>query len=158
MSIYALELSNLQGDFELVLSQFMDIVPGLQLYEFYVSNILELFVWCPITNEEDGLTLLYFDEHGNKKCHIYLREDVLRSQFLCWRYSVMLHELAHSLHFFSDSVKHGKQIPEGDYHGEVFQQVLKEAVNNNKRLIKFALLEQSPNPRCLLQGNCPWCQ
>ena len=53
--------------------------------------------------QDDGLTTFQRANGKNKqkKAKVKLKESVVQSEHVCWRLGILLHELAHVLHFFT---------------------------------------------------------
>ena len=87
-----------------------------------------------------------------KKSTVTIKKSVAESGHICWRMSILLHELAHVLHYFI--TKDGILIDET--HGEDWRIKLKQSMERGS-IKKCAELLESPHPTCLYKRDCIWC-
>ena len=87
-----------------------------------------------------------------KKSTVTIKKSVAESKYICWKMSVLLHELAHVLHYFNAD----NPILKEDIHGLDWMVKVKTAIHRGG-LKKCAKEERSPHPSCLYKRNCIWC-
>ena len=87
-----------------------------------------------------------------KQSTVTIKKSVAESGHICWRMSVMLHELAHVLHYFMTKT----EILVNETHGEDWRIKLKQSIERGS-IKKCAELLESPYPTCLYKRNCIWC-
>ena len=87
-----------------------------------------------------------------KKSTVTIKKSVAESKYICWKMSVLLHELAHVLHYFNAE----NPILKEDIHGLDWMVKVKTAIHRGG-LKNCAKEERSPHPSCLYKRSCIWC-
>ena len=143
--------ANVERDFLTVIRYRMKKKYAAQLLKQWKSGKLKFTV--SKTLENDGETsFLPKNGKGRKKSTVTIKRKVAMSRHVCWRMSILLHELAHVLHFFNTK----DPIYEGETHGEEWMIELKSAIERGG-LKECSKKLRSPSPRCIYKKNCPWC-
>ena len=99
-------------------------------------------------------------QKNRKHVKVCINKQVLMSRFVCWRLAVLLHELGHALHFFSNRVPINQVVPSHLHHGKCWKNTLYGAIKDdedNEKLMMFAGSLESPTEACVYGGPCPWC-
>lgn len=132
--------------------------PAERLKKMYDSKDLQLTISNPKKTDNDGIAKLYYDKdvYGKKYVYIDVTKKVMNSKYVCWRMSILLHELGHCLQFMDDKVTPKKPVPAHEIHGDAWENELKKSVCRGKLKV-FSFLERSPKAKCLFQRNCLWC-
>ena len=99
------------------------------------------------TLKKDGETSL----DKMKQSTVTIKKKVALSKHICWRMSILLHEIAHVLHHFNKG-----PIYEGEQHGDEWMIELKSTIERGG-LKECAKKLRSPSPRCIYKQICPWC-
>ena len=146
----------LQKDFDALVKNILKSQQSSLLIECHKSEVLKLWSWSRRKRGIDGLTTLKYDKKKNKYVDVYIEEKVLRSDCVCWRMAVLLHELGHALHYFSKKVTKKKPVKPCQNHGKCWKNVLKKAVKRGNLKICASWIE-SPEERCQFKGACQWC-
>ena len=121
-----------------------------QLLEQWKSGNLKLRVSKKL--KKDGETS--FDEKNRtiKQSTVTIKKKVALSKHICWRMSILLHELAHVLHYFNTK----GPIYEDETHGKEWMIELKSTIERGG-LKECAKKLRSPSPRCIYKQICLWC-
>ena len=121
-----------------------------QLLEQWKSGNLKFRV--SKTLKKDGETS--FDEKNRtiKQSTVTIKKKVALSKHICWRMSILLHELAHVLHYFN--IK--RQIMNDETHGQDWMIKLTTAIERGG-LKECAKKLESTDPACIYKLNCIWC-
>ena len=102
--------------------------------------------------KNDGETSFQKRKTKVKKSTVTIKKSVAESKYICWKMSVLLHELAHVLHYFNAD----NPILKEDIHGLDWMVKVKTAIHRGG-LKKCAKEERSSHPSCLYKRNCIWC-
>ena len=122
-----------------------------QLLEQWRSGNLKFTV--SKTLENDGETsFLSKTTTAIKKNTVTIQRKVAMSKHVCWRMSILLHELAHVLHYFNTK----GPIYEDETHGKEWMIELKSTIERGG-LKECAKKLRSPSPRCIYKQICLWC-
>ena len=122
-----------------------------QLLEQWRSGNLKFTV--SKTLENDGETsFLSKTTTAIKKSTVTIQRKVAMSKHVCWRMSILLHELAHVLHYFN--IK--RQIMNDETHGQDWMIKLTTAIERGG-LKECAKKLESTDPACIYKLNCIWC-
>ena len=121
-----------------------------QLLEQWKSGNLKFRV--SKTLKKDGETS--FDEKNRtiKQSTVTIKKKVALSKHICWRMSILLHELAHVLHYFNTK----GPIYVDEIHGKEWMVELKSTIERGG-LKECAKKLRSPSPRCIYKQICLWC-
>ena len=121
-----------------------------QLLEQWKSGNLKLRVSKKL--KKDGETS--FDEKNRtiKQSTVTIKKKVALSKHICWRMSILLHELAHVLHYFNTK----GPIYVDETHGKEWMVELKSTIERGG-LKECAKKLRSPSPRCIYKQICLWC-
>ena len=121
-----------------------------QLLEQWKSGNLKLRVSKKL--KKDGETS--FDEKNRtiKQSTVTIKKKVALSKHICWRMSILLHELAHVLHYFNTK----DPIYVDEIHGKEWMVELKSTIERGG-LKECAKKLRSPSPRCIYKQICLWC-
>ena len=121
-----------------------------QLLEQWKSGNLKLRVSTKL--KKDGETS--FDEKNRtiKQSTVTIKKKVALSKHICWRMSILLHELAHVLHYFNTK----GPIYVDETHGKEWMVELKSTIERGG-LKECAKKLRSPSPRCIYKQICLWC-
>ena len=121
-----------------------------QLLEQWKSGNLKLRVSKKL--KKDGETS--FDEKNRtiKQSTVTIKKKVALSKHICWRMSILLHELAHVLHYFNSK----DPIYVDEIHGKEWMVELKSTIERGG-LKECAKKLRSPSPRCIYKQICLWC-
>ena len=103
------------------------------------------------TLKKDGETSFDKKTRTIKQSTVTIKKKVALSKHICWRMSILLHELAHVLHHFNKG-----PIYEGEEHGDEWMIELKSTIERGG-LKECAKKLRSPSPRCIYKQICPWC-
>ena len=103
------------------------------------------------TLKKDGETSFDKKTRTIKQSTVTIKKKVALSKHICWRMSILLHELAHVLHHFNKG-----PIYEGETHGDEWMIELKSTIERGG-LKECAKKLRSPSPRCIYKQICPWC-
>ena len=105
------------------------------------------------TLENDGETsFLSKTTTAIKKSTVTIQRKVAMSKHVCWRMSILLHELAHVLHYFNTK----GPIYVDETHGKEWMVELKSTIERGG-LKECAKKLRSPSPRCIYKQICLWC-
>ena len=154
---------NLQKDLKLLLKKVIKPKAALLLRNHFKNDTLRLYSWTPRDRGLDGLTSLYFERKQYKKprkklVYLYINTNVILSNSVCWRMSILLHELAHAIHYFDSHVTKTCPILPHLHHGKCWKNVLKNKIRRcNMDLKACASLEESPEEGCQSMKECKWC-
>ena len=157
------DVGNLQKDFRILLNKVLEPKVAKLLWKHYKSDTLQLYSWTPSDVGIDGLTSLYFERKQYKKSrkklvYLYINTNVIMSNSVCWRMSILLHELGHAIHFFDSHVTKKCTVLPHLHHGKCWKNVLKNKIRRcNKELKACASLEESPQEGCQSMKECKWC-
>ena len=146
----------LQKDLEIILKLMLKDDPRQKVQEWIRSKDLVIIVSDSKNSGNDGNCFLYFDDKKKKSMKITLTKQVMRSNFICWRLSILLHEICHFLQFREDSVTKDKLIPQHEHHGLAWRQIVQESISRGN-LKDSAFLERSTKAKCLFSRHCKWC-
>ena len=102
--------------------------------------------------KNDGETSFQKRKTKVKKSTVTIKKSVAESKYICWKMSVLLHELAHVLHYFNAD----NPILKEDIHGLDWMVKVKTAIHRGG-LKNCAKEERSPHPSCLYKRSCIWC-
>ena len=143
--------ANVERDFLTVIRYRMKKKYAAQLLKQWKSGKLKFTV--SKTLENDGETsFLPKNGKGRKKSTVTIKRKVAMSRHVCWRMSILLHELAHVLHHFNTK----GQIPKNETHGKDW--MIKVTSTIERGLLKqCAKLLESPAPACIYKKVCIWC-
>ena len=83
---------------------------------------------------------------------VTIKRKVAMSKHVCWRMSVLLHELAHALHHFSSK----SPIMEDETHGEDWMIQITSTMERGG-LKECAKKLKSPGASCIYKKECTWC-
>ena len=136
---------NVETDFLNVVKHRIKKTYSAQLLKQWKSGNLKFRV--SKTLKKDGETS--FDKM--KQSTVTIKKKVALSKHICWRMSILLHELAHVLHHFNKG-----PIYEGEQHGDEWMIELKSTIERGG-LKECAKKLRSPSPRCIYKQICPWC-
>ena len=141
--------ANVETDFLNVVKYRIKKPYSAQLLKQWKSGNLKFRV--SKTLKKDGETS--FDEKNRtiKQSTVTIKKKVALSKHICWRMSILLHELAHVLHHFNKG-----PIYEGETHGDEWMIELKSTIERGG-LKECAKKLRSPSPRCIYKQICPWC-
>ena len=103
------------------------------------------------TLKKDGVTSFGDQTRTIKESTVTIKKKVALSKHICWRMSILLHEIAHVLHHFNKG-----PIYEGEQHGDEWMTELKSTIERGG-LKECAKKLRSPSPRCIYKQICPWC-
>ena len=103
------------------------------------------------TLKKDGETSFDKKTRTIKQSTVTIKKKVALSKHICWRMSILLHELAHVLHHFNKG-----PIYKGEEHGDEWMIELKTTIERGG-LKECAKKLRSPSPRCIYKQICPWC-
>ena len=103
------------------------------------------------TLKKDGVTSFGDQTRTIKESTVTIKKKVALSKHICWRMSILLHEIAHVLHHFNKG-----PIYEGEQHGDEWMIELKSTIERGG-LKECAKKLRSPSPRCIYKQICPWC-
>ena len=154
---------NLQKDLRILLDKVIEPKAALLLRNHFKNDTLRLYSWTPRDRGLDGLTSLFFERKQYKKprkklVYLYIDTSVLKSNSVCWRMSILLHELAHAIHFFDSHVSKNHPILPHLHHGKCWKNKLDKIIRRcNMDLKACASLEESPSERCQSKDECKWC-
>ena len=159
----------LLNDFEVLSTQVLNQVQSDFLQRQIEKKLLTLCACTEDVKGIDGLTTFETQnlmKVGKKKLYnrkhvkVCVNKKVLKSSVMCWRLAVLLHELAHALHFFSNHVSINRLVQSHLHHGKCWKNTLERAIRggkNNEKLKFCAGCEESPTETCLFKGTCSWC-
>ena len=104
--------------------------------------------------QDDGLTRFQraYGKNKQKKAKVELKESVVQSEHVCWRLGILLHELAHVLHFFTTT----KPIYAEETHGKDWVNQVKQAMIRGG-LKQCAMALVSTTPMCIYKKRCVHC-
>ena len=148
----------LESDFLKLLEFELNTKQALQLCGLYQSGSVKLCVWMPRSNDQDGLTKVFFCEK-KKIFEVYILDSVLKSKYSCWRMSILLHELAHVLQYDAPALKTAGQVRRTPKHGYLWKKAVKTSIKEGT-LKNNAFLKRSQMQSCLYSSsseNCEWC-
>ena len=141
--------ANVETDFLNVVKHKIKKSYSAQLLEQWKSGNLKFRV--SKTLEKDGETSFGDWTSTIKRSTVTIKKRVALSKHICWRMSILLHELAHVLHHFNKG-----PIYEGEEHGDEWMIELKSTIERGG-LKECAKKLRSPSPRCIYKQICPWC-
>ena len=141
--------ANVETDFLNVVKHKIKESYSAQLLEQWKSGNLKFRV--SKTLEKDGETSFGDWTSTIKRSTVTIKKRVALSKHICWRMSILLHELAHVLHHFNKG-----PIYEGEEHGDEWMIELKSTIERGG-LKECAKKLRSPSPRCIYKQICPWC-
>ena len=143
--------ANVKSDFLNVITHKIKKTYAAQLLKQWKSGNLKFTV--SKTMENDGETsFLPINSRGIKKSTVTIKRKVAMSKHVCWRMSILLHELAHVLHYFN--IK--GQIPKNETHGEEWMIKVTSTIERGG-LKECAKQLESPDPACIYKKVCIWC-
>ena len=142
--------ANVETDFLNVVKHKIKESYSAQLLEQWKSGKLKFRV--SKTLGKDGETSFGDWTSTIKRSTVTIKKKVALSKHICWRMSILLHELAHVLHYFNTK----DPIYEDETHGEEWMIELKSAIERGG-LKECSKKLRSPSPRCIYKRNCPWC-
>jgi hypothetical protein len=148
----------LESDFLKLLKFELNKKQALKLWGLYQSGSVKLSVWMPRSNDQDGLTKVFFCEK-KKIFDVYILDSVLKSKYSCWRMSILLHELAHVLQYDAPALKTARQVRMTPKHGYLWKKAVKTSIKEGK-LKNNAFLIRSQQQSCLYSSSsekCEWC-
>ena len=142
--------ANVETDFLNVVKHRIKKSYSTLLLEQWKSGNLKFRV-SKTLKEKDGETS--FDEWTSpiRRSTVTIKKKVALSKHICWRMSILLHEIAHVLHHFNKG-----PIYEGEQHGDEWMIELKSTIERGG-LKECAKKLRSPSPRCIYKQICPWC-
>ena len=141
--------ANVETDFLNVVKHKIKESYSAQLLEQWKSGKLKFRV--SKTLGKDGETSFGDWTSTIKRSTVTIKKRVALSKHICWRMSILLHELAHVLHHFNKG-----PIYEGEEHGDEWMIELKSTIERGG-LKECAKKLRSPSPRCIYKQICPWC-
>ena len=140
---------NLETDFLNVVKYRIKKPYSAQLLKQWKSGNLKFRV--SKTLKKDGVTSFGDQTRTIKESTVTIKKKVALSKHICWRMSILLHEIAHVLHHFNKG-----PIYEGEQHGDEWMIELKSTIERGG-LKECAKKLRSPSPRCIYKQICPWC-
>ena len=140
---------NVETDFLNVVKYRIKKTYSAQLLEQWKSGNLKFRV--SKTLKKDGVTSFGDQTRTIKESTVTIKKKVALSKHICWRMSILLHEIAHVLHHFNKG-----PIYEGEQHGDEWMTELKSTIERGG-LKECAKKLRSPSPRCIYKQICPWC-
>ena len=140
---------NVETDFLNVVKHRIKKTYSAQLLKQWESGNLKFRV--SKTLKKDGETSFDKKTRTIKQSTVTIKKKVALSKHICWRMSILLHELAHVLHHFNKG-----PIYEGEEHGDEWMIELKSTIERGG-LKECAKKLRSPSPRCIYKQICPWC-
>ena len=140
---------NVETDFLNVVKHRIKKPYSAQLLKQWKSGNLKFRV--SKTLKKDGETSFDKKTRTIKQSTVTIKKKVALSKHICWRMSILLHELAHVLHHFNKG-----PIYEGEEHGDEWMIELKSTIERGG-LKECAKKLRSPSPRCIYKQICPWC-
>ena len=143
---------NLASDFESLLENMLKKDSAdLLRKECGVGN-LKIVVDKKLVKEDGETTFEKFNDSESKKTTVKIKKSVADTVHVCWRMSILLHELLHALHFLSKE----EDIFEDQTHGEDWRELFLKATQRGG-IKECAQKLVSPLPRCIYKRNCIWC-
>ena len=140
---------NVETDFLNVVKHRINKPYSAQLLKQWKSGNLKFRV--SKTLKKDGETSFDKKTRTIKQSTVTIKKKVALSKHICWRMSILLHELAHVLHHFNKG-----PIYEGEEHGDEWMIELKSTIQRGG-LKECAKKLRSPSPGCIYKQICPWC-
>ena len=140
---------NVEADFLNLVKNRIKKTYSAQLLEQWKSGNLKFRV--SKTLKKDGVTSFGDQTRTIKESTVTIKKKVALSKHICWRMSILLHEIAHVLHHFNKG-----PIYEGEQHGDEWMIELKSTIERGG-LKECAKKLRSPSPRCIYKQICPWC-
>ena len=159
----------LLNDFEVLSNQVLNHVQSTFLQRQIEKKLLTLCACTENVQGIDGLTTFETQNlmkvgkkkpYNRKHVKVCVNKKVLKSSVMCWRLAVLLHELGHALHFFSNHVSINRLVQSHLHHGKCWKKTLERAIRGGKKNEKLKLcagFEESPSETCLFKGTCSWC-
>ena len=141
---------NVEADFLNLVKNRIKKTYSAQLLEQWKSGNLKFRV--SKTLKKDGVTSFGDQTRTIKESTVTIKKKVALSKHICWRMSILLHELAHVLHYFNAK----GPIYVGETHGEEWMIELKSTIERGG-LKECAKKLRSPSPRCIYKQVCLWC-
>ena len=142
--------ANVETDFLNVVKHKIKKSYSAQLLEQWTSGNLKFRV--SKTLKKDGETSFGDWTSTIKRSTVTIKKKVALSKHICWRMSILLHELAHVLHYFNAK----GPIYVDEIHGEEWMLELKSTIERGG-LKECAKKLRSPSPRCIYKQMCLWC-
>ena len=142
--------ANVETDFLNVVKHKIKKSYSAQLLEQWKSGNLKFRV--SKTLKKDGETSFGDWTSAIKRSTVTIKEKVALSKHICWRMSILLHELAHVLHYFNTK----GPIYVDETHGKEWMVELKSTIERGG-LKECAKKLRSPSPRCIYKQICLWC-
>ena len=141
---------NVEADFLNLVKNRIKKTYSAQLLEQWKSGNLKFRV--SKTLKKDGVTSFGDQTRTIKESTVTIKKKVALSKHICWRMSILLHELAHVLHYFNAK----GPIYVGETHGEEWMIELKSTIERGG-LKECAKKLRSPSPGCIYKQVCLWC-
>ena len=106
--------ANVERDFLNVIRHRMKKKYAAQLLKKWKSGKLKFTVSKTLKKKDGETSFLPINGKGPKKSIVTIKRKVAMSKHVCWRMSILLHELAHVLHHFNTKGR----IPKNETHGK----------------------------------------
>ena len=143
--------ANVESDFLNLIKYRIKKTYAAQLLEQWKTGNLKFAV--SKTLENDGETsFLVKNPRIIKKSTVTIKTKVALSKHVCWRMSILLHELAHVVHYLNIN----RQIMKDETHGEDWMMKVTKTIERGG-LKKCAKKLESPDPACIYKKKCVWC-
>ena len=143
---------NLSSDFDNLRYNFFKKESADLLWKQCMSGNLKIVVDEKL--DDDGETTFEnLDSNSeSKKTTVKIKKSVADAVHVCWRMSILLHELLHALHYLGTE----EDIFEDETHGDDWSEILIRATQRGG-IKECAKKLVSPLPRCIYKRNCIWC-
>ena len=128
-----------------------------EIMDIYQSNRLQVYASIPPSSRDlDGLTEVFL-EGDIKTFKVFINPRVINSQFRCFRFAVILHEIMHVRTYNDESLHTKDQLDSEPKHGRKWMEKVRNGVNGDD-MIRQVALTQSRAQRCLFENSgCDFC-
>ena len=144
--------ANVERDFLNVIRHRMKKKYAAQLLKKWKSGKLKFTVSKTLKKKDGETSFLPINGKGPKKSIVTIKRKVAMSKHVCWRMSILLHELAHVLHHFNTKGR----IPKNETHGKDWMIKVTSTIERGA-LKECAKQVESPDPACIYKKVCIWC-
>ena len=144
---------NLASDFKNLLNNLFKKESADLLWSQCMLGNLKIVVDKKLVKEDGETTFEKLDNDSeSKKTTVKIKKSVADAVHVCWRMSILLHELLHALHYLCTE----EDIFEDETHGDDWSELFLKATQRGG-IKECAQKLVSPHPRCIYKRNCMWC-
>ena len=144
--------ANAESDFLNLIKYRIKRTYAAQLLEQWKTGNLKFAVSKTLENDGETSFLVKNTRMIKKQSTVTIKTKVALSRHVCWRMSILLHELAHVVHYLNIN----RQIMKDETHGQDWMMRVTTTIERGG-LRECAKKLVSPDPACIYKKKCVWC-